>query len=242
MDFKTVAPVIRDDEPDMDGHDRRFDVMIDNYSHGGRKPRDVDRLHKYAFSFKEGSTRRKVYERAMREAIRLKRIPDQSGEVLKEIRAELRTFIWETEIQKMTRLDREFDQLVQGGLSHADFRALWLDKLEDIEECECMDKKTPQQLYIKYLNKISPVLRSSVLSKEWKIDGNDRPTRNPKTHQELARACGLVLEERADISASGSTHQDGIMVVESTAVGKPYQHQLGGNRTNQVQCSYCNAL
>jgi hypothetical protein len=27
MDFKTVAPTIRDDEADMDGHDRRFDVM-----------------------------------------------------------------------------------------------------------------------------------------------------------------------------------------------------------------------
>jgi len=100
MDFKTVAPTIRDDEADMDGHDRQFDVMISNYAHGRRKPRAIDTLHKYAFSFKEGSTRRKVYDKAMRTAIRKGRIPAEAAEVLAEIRAEVRTFIWEAEIQK----------------------------------------------------------------------------------------------------------------------------------------------
>jgi hypothetical protein len=216
--------------------------MIDNYSHGGKKPRDVDTLQKYAFSFKEGSTRRKVYDRMMREAMRMKRAPDDAAAVLAEIRVELRTYIWETEIQKMTRLDTEFNRLQQGGMKHADFRALWLDKLEDIAECTEMDKKTPQQLYIAYLNKITPTLRAAVLSKEWRIDGNNAPPRNPKTHQDIAKACGLVLEERADISCTGDSRQDNIMIVEQPPAGKPYHHQLGGNRTNAVQCSYCKSV
>jgi hypothetical protein len=58
MDFKSTVPTIRDDDPDMDAHDRKFDVMIENYSYGGKKPRDIDRLYKYASGFKEGSTRK----------------------------------------------------------------------------------------------------------------------------------------------------------------------------------------
>jgi hypothetical protein len=65
MDFKAVAPTIRDDNADLEAHDRLFDVMMANYAHGGKKPRAIDTLYKYAFSFKEGSTRRKVYERAI---------------------------------------------------------------------------------------------------------------------------------------------------------------------------------
>ena len=148
MDFKATAPTIRDDCADLDSHDRLFDVMISNYAHGARKPRAIDTLYKYAFSFKEGSTRRKVYDRIIRTATRKKRLPKEAAEVLAEIRAELRSFIWETPIQKMTRLDEKFTNISQGGLSHSNFRALWLDVLEDIEECKDMDKKTPQQLYI----------------------------------------------------------------------------------------------
>jgi hypothetical protein len=199
-------------------------------------------LYKYAFSFKDGSTRRKVYERAMRTATRLNRLPGEAAAILEEIIAELRTFIWETDIQKMTRLDDKFNTLQQGGLSHACFRALWLYMLEDIEECEGMDKKTPQQLYIAYLNKLSPALRMSVMSKEWRLDGSGIPPRPPRTHQEVAKACGLVLEERADINAAGDDRQDRMMVVEQMAPSKPYQHSLGGNRTSQVQCGYCKAV
>ena len=205
LDFKASVPTIRDDDPDLDGHDRKFDTMIESYAYGGRKPRDVDRLYTYASGFKEGSTRKQVYDNAIRRAVRKCRIPQEAGEILEEIREELRTFIWETRMQKMTRLDKEFERLAQGGLSHSDFRALWLDKLEDMEECDYMDKMTEQQLHRKYLAKINPVLRAAVLSKDWKIDGEDKPARPPKTHQEIAKACGLILEEKADIYASGQT-------------------------------------
>jgi hypothetical protein len=114
--------------------------------------------------------------------------------------------------------------------------------LEDIEECVGMDKKTPQQLYIADLNKFAPTLRMSVMSKEWRLDGSGFPPRQPRTHQEVAKACGLVLEERADINAAGDDRHDRMMVVEQVTPSKPYQHSLGGNRTSQVQCSYCKAV
>jgi hypothetical protein len=34
LDFKSTVPTIRDDDPDMDAHDRKFDVMIESYSYG----------------------------------------------------------------------------------------------------------------------------------------------------------------------------------------------------------------
>ena len=90
-------------------------------------------------------------------------------------------------MQKMTRLDREFEALEQGGLSHADFRALFESKLQDMED-SAMDMPTEQTLYRKYLVKLNPELKVRVLQKEWKIDGEGRPPRMPNTHQEIARA------------------------------------------------------
>ena len=98
MDFKTSAPTIRDDDPDLGTYDLKFNTMIECYSYGGKQPRDVDKLYKYAQGFKEGSTRKKVYELAFRKACRLKRIPHEAKAVLEEIQAQLRTFIWETKL------------------------------------------------------------------------------------------------------------------------------------------------
>ena len=72
----------------------------------------------------------------------------ESKEVLAEIRKERRTYIWETPMQKMTRLDKEFETLEQGGLSHAGFRALWEIKPQVMEENQ-MDMPTEQTLYRK---------------------------------------------------------------------------------------------
>jgi hypothetical protein len=78
-------------------------------------------------------------------------------------------------------------------MSHSDFRALFESKLQDMDESP-MDMPTEQTLYRKYLTKIAPTLRNQVLSKEWKIDGEDKPARTPTTYKEVAKACGLILE------------------------------------------------
>ena len=75
-------------------------------------------------------------------------------------------------MQKMMRRGREFEALAQGGVSHADFRALWEAKLQDMVESG-MDMPNPQILFRKYLQKLNPELRVKVMSKDWKIDGPD---------------------------------------------------------------------
>jgi hypothetical protein len=73
LDFKRRPPTIRDEDPDLDRYDRAFDNMVACYSFGTRKFREVDKLHMYSEGFKEGSTRREVYDNALRRAGREKR-------------------------------------------------------------------------------------------------------------------------------------------------------------------------
>ena len=112
-----------------------------------------------------------------------------------EIRKELRTFFWETNLQKLTRLDRELEGLEQGGLSHADFRALFDSKIQDMEEAS-MDMPSTHTLFRKYLQKLNPELRVKIQSKDYKIDGPELPPRAPKTYQDLGLAVIHALEER----------------------------------------------
>ena len=51
-------------------------------------------------------------------------IEDLYKDLLKEVIDKLDTYIWETALQKQTRLEGEYNRLRQGALSHADFRAL----------------------------------------------------------------------------------------------------------------------
>ena len=74
---------------------------------------------------------------------------------LAEVRKKLRTYICETPMQKMVRLDQEFAALQQGALSHADFKTLWEDKLLDTIDAE-MDMPTEQTLFRNYLCKLNP--------------------------------------------------------------------------------------
>ena len=63
---------------------------------------------------------------------------------------EIRTFISETVLQKQPRLDQEFRDLAQGGLSLADFRALWDARLQDMEDSG-MDMPSEQTLFRYFL-------------------------------------------------------------------------------------------
>ena len=164
LDFKRACPTIRDDDLDLDKYDHDFDIAISCNEFGGRKVRDISRLHVYGNGFQEGSTHRKVYENCLRRATKQDRIPGDAKEVLEEIRKELRTFLWETNLQKLTRLDREFEGLEQGGLSHADFRALFDSKIQDMEEAS-MDMPSTHTLFRKYLQKLNPELRVKIQSR-----------------------------------------------------------------------------
>ena len=244
-DFRRKPPVIKDEDPDLDRHDREFDNMVSCFSVGGKRNlRPIDIWHMYESSFPDGSTRRKVYKNCDRVAQAAGRLPDEAAAVLQECRAELRTYIWETQLQKETRVEREFEVLEQGCMSHADFRALFASKLQDMKEAN-LDMPTDAALYRKYLTKLAPELRTRVLSKEWKIDGPDKPARNPKSHREVAIAVGLCLEEKADIYCTGQVH-DSLMTVESAGSTMPLIAQGGrkprprnGGQPIEIVCNYC---
>ena len=240
LDFKVPTPTIRDDDADLDRYDADFENCMACYSFGNRQVREVDKLYAYALGFREGSTRRRVFDNYIRQVTRKKRLPAEAAAVLTEVQKELRTYIYETRMQKLTRLDKEFEELHQGGLSHADFRTLWDSKLQDME-VSGMDMPTDETLYRKYLTKLNGELRARVLSKEWKIDGPDSVPRPATTHKDVAVAVGLGLEERADIYATSAAAGDSLYGIDSggfapkLASGNQRPAQSGSG----ITCYYC---
>ena len=234
-------------------YDNAFENAIECHHYGGRGTRDIDRLHLYQNGFKDGSTRKRVYDNSVRRAAREGRVPKEAGEVLVEIKKRLRSYIHETDLQQMSRLDREFENLVQGGMSRSNFRALWDSKLQDMEESP-MDMPTETTLYRKYLQKLNNELRVRVLQKQWRLDGPNMPPRDMKTHEDVAIACMLTLEEKADICAAGSQgNNDSFMMLDNggamvlTAKGQHISQGAkkngspgqGGSKNTPGTCNYC---
>ena len=92
-DFKDSFPTIEDKDSNLDHLDMMFENMIATMSIGGKQPRDIDKLHMYRKSFKEGSLRRKVDELELRKAVLAGRDREAPLEVLETIRKRLRSFI-----------------------------------------------------------------------------------------------------------------------------------------------------
>ena len=128
-------------------------------------------------------------------------------------------------MQKQIRLDREFNELEQGANSHADFRALWEAKLQDMEESG-MDMPMEATLFRKYLTKLESLARQQIMQKDWKLDGSDQPSRPMRTWQDAAKAMSLRLEERADIYATGATGRNGDRIMNFQ--DNPQSGQGGG--------------
>jgi hypothetical protein len=116
--------------------------------------------------------------------------------------------------------------------------------MEDSE----MDMPTEQTLHRKYLVKIKPELRIRVLSKEWEINGEARPPRMPTTHREIAQAVGLLLEEKADIDATGHGAYDTLMNIDGGGPVLPRATQRSGAQAvpqsggATVQFGHCKAV
>ena len=117
--FYDTYPTIEDNDPDLDTYDLLFENMIATMSYGGRPPRKIDKLHMYRRGFRDGSVRKGVYEHEMRKAVLAQRDQNEPLEVLAEIQAKLREYLWETSMTRQSRLDAEFDRLQQGSIRHA---------------------------------------------------------------------------------------------------------------------------
>ena len=161
------------------------------------KPKAMDILTMYGQGFKQGSARAKVYHNAFRRATVRGRLPEEAREIFLEIRAELRDYIWETELNKAIRIEKKFEHLEQGGMALAEFHALFEERLQDIEECKSLDYPTARQLHRAYLTKLNVDVRNRILGKDWKLDGENKPARTPTTYKELLRqqACTTRKEQ-----------------------------------------------
>ena len=67
-----------------------------------------------------------------------------------------------------------------------------------------MPDKDPEELYRMYLIKMDQTARVGVQAREWRLDGEDKPSRNPVTWRELHKAfagSGESKQENHDIHA-----------------------------------------
>ena len=102
-------------------------------ANAGRKNlTDIDIYYRYKEGFKEGSTRMAVWKNLHREATIEGLLPSHAAERLRLVKDTLRTYIYETEMQKTVRIEHEFSYMTQGNLTHAEFSAL-LSKIDGHE-------------------------------------------------------------------------------------------------------------
>ena len=199
LEVKQSLPVIKDTDPDLEKHIREFQSIMDCQAVGRKGVRPYDVLLVFRKTLAPGSTRLKVYETEVRRALKAKRLPGDAKAVLDEILTKLRRVIRETAMQKKERVEREFDLLVMGKLSHSTFRAEWEYCLEELEDAG-VDLPSKDSLYRTYLRKISAELRSAVLRQTWALD-RVGPPRKPATWEEVADCVEMELETRVDACA-----------------------------------------
>ena len=141
------------------------------------------------------------------------KLPEYAAEVLEEVRTRLARVIRETPFQRQDRLDKEFEALQMGKLSHAEFRSLFEEKVEDMEDAKLSMATCQDTLKRKYLSKLPHEFRRSVLSQLWPLDGEDKQPRRPNSWEEVADAVEMEMENRADTQAP----TDGINLLQGTA-------------------------
>ena len=202
LDFKQQLPVLKDQNTDYDKHWREFQSIIDCHAFGRKTVRPYDILTVYKKCLPAGSIRLTHFTTMIDRARKKNRLPHEAKAVLEEIKNRLRTVIYETPYQRKERLDKQFAALSMGRESHSAFRADWEALLEDMEDAEMhhflADVDT---LCRKYLAKLTDDLRSTVLGKNWPLDGEDKPPRKPSTWEEVAAAVDIEMASRADTKA-----------------------------------------
>ena len=131
-----------------------------------------------------GSVRLCIYNTRVDRARCNGRLPAEAKDVLEEVKTKVRKALFETDFQREDRLDKEFEALQMGRMTHAEFRSLWEEKTDELMEVGLvrMDESTTvPRLRRKYLSKVSNELRATVLSKVWSLDGKEKPSRKPVT-------------------------------------------------------------
>ena len=111
------------------------------------------------------------------------------------------TYIRETSLSLELRLGKEFPELTQGGPYPGDFRALLESMLQDMVEAE-VEPCTSQRLLRACLSELDGRYRTGARSTDWKLDGEGRPARQPRTYKEVAQAVGVFMDGESGCSSN----------------------------------------
>jgi len=134
LDFKVKLPTISDSDPDLEKHMIEFEAALQCHAHGRSSVRAYDRLTLYKKTLQPNGVRFGIYEREFKRAQRKGRLPAKAQEVFELIVETQKKRIAETILEKQTRIDKKFNNLEMGRMSHAEFRGAFEDCLDDHEE------------------------------------------------------------------------------------------------------------
>ena len=186
LEFKQQLPIIKDNDFDFEGHLREVQTVLDCHAYGRRGGvRPIDQLTVFRKTLADGSTRRQVFDTMKKIAQDQGRLPYEAKEVYDEIIERLRGTIRETELQRQERVERDFHALTMGRLPHATFRAKWEHVLYEMRAAS-IDMPASRTLMREYLRKIPDEFRKLVVSKEYSLDGEDKPQRRIRTWEDVA--------------------------------------------------------
>ena len=88
-------------------------------------------------------------------------MPKEAAAVFEELKVKLRNEIVETQFAKESRVEKEFEALLQGRSTHHEFKAKFEACLQDLEECQLTGiLNDAARLKRKYLEKIDPIMNT----------------------------------------------------------------------------------
>ena len=107
----------------------------------------------------------------------------------------------ESTITRQTRVEAECNQLEMGRLPHSAFLSEW-ERMLIVMDDAGMKQPDEATLFRRYLQKLVPELRATLLSRTWVFPQDpSSPPRKPRTWAECAECAAQELESRADAKA-----------------------------------------
>ena len=96
---------------------------------------------------------------------------------MKELRKDLESYIWESHLQKQTRLEEVFDVPSQSTLSYVHYRQRFQELPMDMDDVG-IEKLGPESTLRKYVSKLNVEHQVELSRREFKFDGVDKPSRS----------------------------------------------------------------
>ena len=150
----------------------------------------------------------KLYDLVFEEAQYDQRVPQDAADILEDIKTRQRNCVQESQFQRENRLEREYNALQQGKMSSAEFHAQYEKLANEMRRAGMGIASDPEALRRNYLRKINSELSTKILSFTWELDGPDKPTRKPKTWQEVYTAIIQELRVQADARGVDSRREE----------------------------------